>query len=334
MRNVERMKADDGENTDQRISSPPPSTLHYPLEILRAARPAQWTKNLLVYAAFLFTLGHFPILPAFLRATLGVFLFILLSTSAYLLNDIRDVERDRLHPRKRFRPIAAGRLPVSVAAWAAVVTGVGGLVGAWLASPAFFAVALLYVIITLSYSTVLKHIVLLDVMTLAAGYVVRAVAGAVILSAHVSFWLVLCTLLLALFLGLCKRRGELMGLEGNPTATRAILGEYTVELLDQMISVATASALITYALYTYYTPTGRDIPEMWLFRDHLFTATVPFVVYGIYRYLYLVHRHDLGSAPETVFLRDRPLQINTVLWVLTCLVALVLGRGIGTAPLP
>jgi 4-hydroxybenzoate polyprenyltransferase len=294
--------------------------------LLRAARPHQWIKNLLVYAGLLFTLGHAPFLPGFLRATLGALLFCCLSSAAYLINDARDVETDRLHPAKRNRPVAAGELRPSTAMTAAGALAVIGLAGAFAAGTAFGIVALVYFCVTLAYSFALKHVVLLDVMALAAGYVLRAVAGAAILGVPASFWLALCTLLLALFLGLCKRRGELTARADSATA-RAILEEYTVPLLDQMISVVTSSALLAYALYTYFTPTTPLHGSPWRFEHHLLTFTIPFVVYGIYRYLYLVYRRDLGDAPEDIFLKDRPLQANTVLWVLSCITAMLVGSA-------
>lgn len=295
-------------------------------DLLRAARPRQWIKNLLVYAGFLFTLGHQPIAPAFLHATAAFFLFSLLSSAAYLLNDVRDVHQDRQHPRKRYRPIAAGRVSIPTAITASLVLAATGIAGAFLLRPTFGFTALAYLAITLSYSFVLKHVVLLDVLALAFGYVLRAVAGAAALAVPASFWLALCTLLLALFLGLCKRRAELSGPVVNPAEYRAILGEYTLPLLDQMISVATSCALLAYALYTWFTPTHASPAMPWRFHDHVLTFTIPFVVYGIFRYLYLVYRQDRGGSPETLFLEDRPLQVNIALWAFACAVAMTAAR--------
>jgi 4-hydroxybenzoate polyprenyltransferase len=297
-------------------------------ELLAAARPRQWIKNLLVYAGLLFTLGHAPFIPGFLRSTLGVLLFCCLSSAAYIVNDALDVRQDRLHATKRHRPLASGRLGASTAWAAAVALAAVGLAGAFAAGAAFGVIALAYFVIALAYSAFLKRVVLLDVMALALGYVLRAVAGAAILTVPASFWLALCTLLLALFLGLCKRRGEMTTPSG--AGTRAVLEDYTVPLLDQMISVVTSSALLAYALYTYFTPTSAALAVRWRFRDHLLTFTIPFVVYGIYRYLYLVYRRGAGDAPEDVFLKDRPLQANTVLWVLACIAAMLLGRALAS----
>lgn len=293
------------------------------MELFRAARPRQWIKNLLLYAGLLFTVGREPFVPGFLRATLGFVLFCCLSSSAYLLNDLRDAEQDRLHPVKRNRCIAAGRLSASAALMASLLLAGVGLLGAFVADRLFGVIALAYFAVTLAYSLVLKHVVLLDVLALAAGYVFRAVAGAAIVGVPASFWLALCTLLLALFLALCKRRGEMTA--QPETGARAVLEEYTVPLLDQMIGIATSSALVAYALYTYFTPTAQSTAATWRFRDHLLAFTIPFVVYGIYRYLYLVYRRNLGDAPEEIFLRDRPLQANTILWLLACALAVLLG---------
>ncbi|HEY3267410.1 MAG TPA: decaprenyl-phosphate phosphoribosyltransferase [Armatimonadota bacterium] len=294
------------------------------MSILQAARPRQWVKNLLLYAGFLFTLGRVPVGPAFVRSTIGALLFCCLSASAYLVNDVRDVESDRRHPEKRYRPIAAGRLSPRTAICAALILAAAGLAGSFALSMEFGALAAAYLAVTLAYSFALKHVVLLDVMALAAGYVIRALAGAAAVPVPASFFLALCTLLLALFLGLCKRRAELTAAEHDPTASRAILGEYSPALLDQMISVVTSSALLAYALYTYFTPTAQKPGPEWRFHAHLLTATIPFVVYGIYRYLYLVYQQGLGESPEAIFLKDRPLQWNTLLWAAACVAAVLM----------
>lgn len=289
-------------------------------ELLRAARPYQWIKNLLLYAGFLFTLGAGRTLADFGRATAGVVIFCCLSASAYILNDLLDAEGDRRHPAKRNRPIASGRLsPVSALA-AAIILGLLGLAAAWLMDPGFGLISSVYLALTLAYSTFLKRVVLLDVMVLALGYVVRAVAGAVIIHVPASFWLALCTMLLALFIGLCKRRAELSS-NNQGAPMREVLAEYSLPLLDQMIGVVTSSALLAYSLYTYFTPTNTAAAPAWRFANHLLTFTIPFVVYGIYRYLYLVYRRNEGESPEALFLHDGPLRYNTALWALACAVA-------------
>ena len=298
------------------------------IQLLRAARPHQWIKNLLLYAGFLFTLGAGTTLAAFGRATAGVLIFCCLSASAYILNDVLDTESDRCHPAKRNRPIAAGRLAPTSALAAAFILASFAVAGAFLMDTGFGLISGVYFVLTLAYSTFLKRVVLLDVIVLALGYVVRAVAGALIIHVPASFWLALCTMLLALFIGLCKRRAELSSVnEGGPM--REVLADYSLPLLDQMISVVTASALLAYALYTYFTPTFAPNNALalsaWRFENHLLTFTIPFVVYGIYRYLFLVYQRNEGELPEALFLHDRPLRYNTALWALACAIARLAG---------
>lgn len=297
--------------------------------LIESARPRQWIKNLLVYAGFLFTFGCVPTGWAFLKATEGFIAFCLLSSAAYLLNDLCDSSNDARHPTKKHRPITSGRLSEKAAAVAAVICLVWGLaITVWL-GPLFAALAALYVIVTIAYNVALKHTVLIDVMTVSAGYVIRAFAGAAAIDVPASFWLAFCTLLLALFLSLCKRRAEMTVLQETAGDHRAILNHYTVPLLDQMISVVTASALMAYALYTYHTPTTDVVTARWSFREHLLTATIPFVVYGIYRYLFLVYTRHLGGAPEVLFLKDRPLLLNVILWGIVSAATVYIGRSIG-----
>jgi 4-hydroxybenzoate polyprenyltransferase len=283
-----------------------------------ALRPKQWTKNALLFAGLLFTLdAHHP--PAdFVHAAVAFALFCLLSGCAYLVNDIRDAAADRLHPQKRLRPIASGRLPVG-AAWAftLIVTPLT-LAAGWLAlGHRFTLVALAYFVLTLSYSFGLKNVVIVDVMAVAAGFVLRAVAGAAALPVRVSEWLLLCTFLLALFVALMKRRAEITAL-GNGTATRPILAEYSLPYLDKMVTLVATTCLVSYLLYTVLSPTGRQHPYL--------MATSPFVLYGLFRYLYLVHQKGMGEAPEVILLRDKPLLVNLALWVCSVILALLVRR--------
>ena len=280
------------------------------LALLVSLRPKQWTKNLLLFAGLLFTLGGRHEASQFGRAALGFVLFSVLSGVVYLVNDLADREADRRHPRKRRRPIASGELGSGLALGAAVVLGLIGLVGSFALGLGFGTVALLYFAMTLGYSFYFKHVVLLDVLVLAAGFVFRAIAGAIVIGVSISSWLILCTLMLALFLGLSKRRAELISLQlaGTPT-TRRILDEYSPAMLDQMIVIVTSSCLMSYALYTINSDTAHAHPTL--------MATIPFVIYGIFRYLYLMHRHSLGEAPDAVLLEDRPMLINVLLWGLT-----------------
>lgn len=285
------------------------------LTILEAMRPRQWVKNLFVFAGLLFTLdAHHPA-SAFLRVGLAFGLFCLLSGSIYLLNDLVDAERDRKHEKKRRRPVASGRLGKR-AAWNSFVAGITlGLAGSFAMGLEFGAVAITYVALSLVYSARLKEVVILDVMLIAGGFVLRAAAGAVAIDVYISRWLLMCTTLLALLLALAKRREELLGLEAEAGSHRPSLDHYTVPFIDQMIGITASATIISYALYTFFSATGRAHPSL--------MGTVPFVIYGIFRYLFLIQRRLGVDSPELVVVRDRPLVINILLWVLTS--ALIVG---------
>ena len=274
-------------------------------------RPRQWVKNLFVFAGLvfaqrLFTASVWPALAAFA-------IFCALSGAIYLLNDVADRDKDRLHPRKRERPIAAGLLAVPVALGSATLLIVAGLAAAVALSPGFAVVALAYVILLTGYSVVLKHVVIVDVLTVALGFVLRAVGGALAIGVDISGWLLICTVLIALFLALGKRRHEYLTLEGEAARHRPILAEYSAGLLDQMIAVVTASTVTAYALYTMSPETVAK------FHTQLLPATLPFVLYGIFRYLYLLYRRQLGGNPSELFLNDRALLVNTIGWILAVL---------------
>jgi 4-hydroxybenzoate polyprenyltransferase len=280
------------------------------MALLVALRPKQWTKNALLFAGLLFTLDQRHPAADFIRAVLGFGLFCALSSVVYLVNDLADRESDRRHPKKRLRPIAAGELSPQVALVAAVILGVGGIILSFALDFRFGLVGLTYLLLTFAYSFRLKHVVLLDVLVLAAGFVLRAVAGAVAIHVSISVWLILCTLMLALFLGLSKRRAELLATKvAGAVGTRRILEEYSAEMLDQMIVIVTSACLMSYALYAAASPAAGRHPYL--------MATIPFVIYGIFRYLYLMHRHALGESPDTVLLEDRPMLINVLLWGVT-----------------
>jgi 4-hydroxybenzoate polyprenyltransferase len=280
-----------------------------PLNLLHSLRPRQWTKNLFVFGALVFAqrLGD---RAAVAKATLAFVIFCALSGAVYLINDVIDREQDRHHPLKARRPIASGALNASVAVAVAVLIGVAALSASWTLGPPFLSVALAYLVLQAAYSTVLKHIVIVDVLTIAAGFTLRAVAGGKAIMVPVSHWLVLCTGLLALFLALGKRRHELLLLAADATGHRRILEDYTPYLLDQMISVVTASTLIAYAFYTISPETTQK------FNTSLLSLTIPFPLYGIFRYLYLVHRKDQGGSPSDLLLEDRPLLICIALWAI------------------
>ena len=286
--------------------------------VLVSLRPRQWVKNLfvfggLIFAQRLFTPSLWPALAAFV-------IFCGLSGAMYLLNDVADREKDRLHPDKRLRPVAAGRLrPRAAVGAAAVLIALGLGLGAWL-SPRFALAGLAYGVLLGAYSAWLKHIVIVDVLVVAIGFVLRAVAGALAIDVAISGWLLICTILLALFLALGKRRHEVLALEGNAARHRPILAEYSAGLLDQMIAVVTASTVTAYALYTMSPETVAK------FHTQLLPATLPFVLYGIFRYLYLLYHRRLGGNPSEIVLRDRALLINTCLWLLMVLL-IIYGTG-------
>ena len=280
---------------------------HLLLSLLLALRPRQWAKNGLLFAGLLFTLGEPQPPHALGRACLAFAIFCLLSGCGYLINDLRDREMDRLHPKKRFRPLASGALSVPAAiGFVAVGLSASLFLAGWILGFSFLMVALAYIATTVSYSLYLKNVVIVDVMTVAAGFVLRAVAGAVALPVKASEWLLLCTFLLALFIALMKRRAELVAL-GEATATRPILAEYNMGFLDQTGTLVATACLIAYLLYTVISPTGQAHPGL--------MATCPFVLYGLLRYLHLTHRQNLGEAPEMVLAHDRPMQVNLALWI-------------------
>ncbi len=277
------------------------------LNLFISLRPGQWTKNLLVFAGVLF--GHRLMEPAAVASACFAFaVFCALSGVVYLMNDIADRETDRSHPLKARRPIASGELPVRTAVAAAVLIGGGALFSSIVLGRSFTAVAIGYVALQALYSGPLKHIVIIDVLTLAIGFVLRAVAGAVAVQVEISNWLLVCTVLLALFIALAKRRHEIVLLAGDAATHRPILGEYSPYLLDQMISVVTASTLIAYIFYTVSPETQAKFGTQWL------GLTIPFPLYGIFRYLYLVHRREGGGSPADLLLTDRPLLVCVALW--------------------
>jgi len=278
--------------------------------LLISLRPGQWTKNLLVFAGLLFAKRLFD--PrAVADATAAFAVFCALSGAVYLVNDIADREIDRRHPIKMRRPIASGALPLPVAASIAVLLLIGGLAGAFSINAQFGFVSVGYVALQVLYSVTLKHLVILDVLTIAMGFVLRAAGGAFAIDVEISQWLLVCTILLALFIALAKRRHELVLLADGATGHRPILGEYSAYLLDQMIAMVTASTLVAYIFYTISPETQEK------FGTALLELTIPFPIYGIFRYLYLVHRRDGGGSPAELLLTDRPLLACVALWAVS-----------------
>jgi 4-hydroxybenzoate polyprenyltransferase len=288
--------------------------------LLVSMRPGEWTKNLFVFAGLLF--GQRLTDPAAIVRSIGAFtIFCALASVVYLVNDVMDREQDRQHPRKRLRPVASGALQTPTALRAAAVLAVGALGAAWWMGLAFGCVATAYVLLLVLYSGPLKHIVIIDVLTIAIGFVLRVVAGAVAVAVPMSPWLLICTILLALFLGLSKRRHELTLLADGAIGHRRILQEYSPYLLDQMIGVVTASTLMAYILYA----TSHETAEK--FGTSLLGLTIPFPLYGIFRYLYLVHHREGGGSPAELLLNDRPLLACVALWAVA--VAVIIYRPFG-----
>jgi 4-hydroxybenzoate polyprenyltransferase len=285
------------------------------LEIWKSLRPAQWIKNFFIFAPLIFSMNiqNWPLVS---RATAAFFLFCFLSGSVYILNDLLDREEDRFHPLKSQRPIASGKLRPSWAISAFVFIAGLSLVGAYLLNTAFFISVIIYLILQISYSFHLKHVVILDVFIIAFGFFIRVIAGGLAIEVEISPWLLICTLLLALFLALSKRRHELLLLDREADVHRPILKEYNPYLLDQMIGVVTASTLISYTLYTISEETIAK------FGTKNLIYTVPFVLYGIFRYLYLVHQKSEGGTPESLIIRDKPLLFDICLWIVSAVVIL------------
>lgn len=285
--------------------------------LVRALRPLQWTKNGVVVAALVFG-GELFAAGSLARAAAAAIVFCCASSGVYLVNDLRDAEGDRVHPQKRHRPIAAGLVTPTHAALAAAALFAIALAGAWLVRPPFLAVVLGYLALMAAYSYGLKRLAILDVFAIAAGFVLRAVGGAVAIAVPVSPWLYVCTMLLALFVGFGKRRHELTSLVAEAAGHRANLEAYSVPLLDQIIGIVAAATVMAYALYTVDAP---NLPG-----NHAMMLTIPFVVYALFRYLYLIHRRDLGGAPEALLFADRPLLGCIAGWGLSSVAILYLGR--------
>lgn len=287
----------------------PSARRHTPVSLTVAAikqlRPKQWAKNVFLLAALLFSRSFFDP-QALLHVAMGVAAFCLVSSSGYVLNDLLDREADRLHPKKRFRPIASGALPVPLAIVELLVAASVGLSLAYAVSPLFLAITLCYLTTTLSYSWFFKHIVILDVMFLASGFVWRAVAGAVAIGVDVSPWLFVCTAFLALFFGFNKRRGELLAL-GDKKGTRKNLADYSPAMLEQFQAIVTGNVVLSYALYTILS----EDTSKWM------VVTLPYVLYGIFRYVYLIDQEGAGDAPDETLLSDKPLLVTGVLYALT-----------------
>jgi len=280
--------------------------------LIKELRIHQWIKNGFVLIPLVFDRQLFLVEP-FIRTIIGFFLFCFVSSSVYLINDVMDVEADRLHPKKKNRPIASGDLSIPVAVSSAIVLVVGSFIGAFFLSKAFLIILVLYFFINLAYSMKLKHVPLVDVFIIAAGFVLRVGAGVSIIEVErFSPWLYAVTSVFALFFALGKRRGELATVQTNNNNQRRVLDGYTIPLLDQFITIASATTIISYSLYTFSAP---NLPE-----NHTMMLTIPFAIFGIFRYLYLIQVNNEGGAPDELVLSDRPLQITFILFALSVLV--------------
>jgi len=277
--------------------------------LLKTMRLRQWIKNGFIFFALIFDKQLFMLAP-FLRTLAGFFLFCLISSAVYLLNDIADVEADRQHPEKRYRPLASGALPVNVAVGAAILLSlVALLLGYWMA-PAFAGILAIYLILNILYSFWLKHVPILDVLIVSSGFVLRVAAGVTLITVErFSPWLYVITTLFSLYIGLGKRRAEMNLLAGGAAAHRKVLDGYTIPLLDQYITIVSGMTIITYSLYTFSAP---NLP-----LNHSMMLTIPFVVYGIFRYLQLIQTGHAAGAPDEVALKDRALQVTVLLWGLS-----------------
>ena len=283
--------------------------------LVRLARPSQWLKNGVVLAALVFS-GEAIHISALEVAALAVAIFCLLSSSVYVLNDLVDRDKDRRHPLKKGRPIASGQVSPAAAILFCALLLVVALTGAWFINWSFFIISLGYFVLNFSYSFWLKNIVIVDAMSIAVGFVLRAYAGAYAIEVPASKWLLINTLFLALFLAFGKRRHELVFLEDDAASHRTILSKYSPYLLDQLIGIVTASVVVVYMLYTFSPEVSTKLGT-----ENLF-LTIPFVIYGIFRYLYLIHQEEKGGSPTRVLISDRPILVNVILWLATVVLVL------------
>ncbi|MBD2866162.1 decaprenyl-phosphate phosphoribosyltransferase [Paenibacillus oceani] len=283
--------------------------VHSIIPFIQCLRPKQWTKNVLVLAAFLFSLNKIS-LSAGVDAFLGFLLFCATSGVVYIVNDWFDLEKDRAHPVKKFRPMAAGRIPPNAALTFGLIL-LGASFAFALSKNLMFGLLLIaYFLMNVAYSAWLKHVVLLDIMIIAAGFVMRSVGGGLIIGVQLTPWFLVCTMLLALFLAVSKRRHEFISMP-DKASRRKVLKLYSTQLLDQLISIVTTSTIISYSLFTF--TSGSNYHMMW---------TIPFVMYGIFRYLYLIYMKDEGGSPEKILLEDKPMLITVLLYGLSVFVIL------------
>ncbi|MCP5097132.1 MAG: decaprenyl-phosphate phosphoribosyltransferase [Chloroflexi bacterium] len=282
--------------------------------LFKTMRPRQWTKNLFVFVGLFFD-GQLIDLGSVLRTLAAFALLCLMSSAVYLMNDLADIESDRQHPEKKKRPLPSGKLDPTTARIASILFAAGSLVAGFLLEPLFGWIILTYFIIQIAYTFYFKHVVLLDVSFVTMGFVLRIAAGvSIITEQRFSPWLYLFGGFLALFMILGKRRHELVLLGENASSHRSILKEYNLDLIDRLLSIVTTSVIVSYSLYSFL---AEGLPE-----NHIMMLTIPFLIYGIFRYLYLIHVRHEGGAPEEILLRDRPMQITLVLYAIVVFIAL------------
>ncbi|MFX3646106.1 MAG: decaprenyl-phosphate phosphoribosyltransferase [Paenibacillus sp.] len=287
------------------MSSPTTGTGSTASGLIRLLRPKQWTKNLLLFAALLFSFEEIRT-ETILATLLGFILFSLVAGCVYILNDFVDRDRDRQHPVKKYRPMASGQVNPTHALWFGIILLMLSLGTAFMMNPLFGVLCIVYFLLNVSYSFVLKHLVILDMMTIAAGFVLRAIAGGVLIHVPFTPWFLICTMLLSLFLAIGKRRNELTLLEGNTGSHRKVLDNYSITLLDQFNTIVTTATIISYSLFTF--TSDRTIHLMW---------TIPLVIYGMFRYLYLIHMKNQGGSPDRVLFEDKPILITVILYVIS-----------------
>jgi 4-hydroxybenzoate polyprenyltransferase len=313
-----------------RVEPPPSPVVHpvlppirrrrpLPLAIFKELRPKQWLKNGLIFFGLVYAM-HVTNVPLATRALLAFATFCLISSAGYVFNDLKDAALDRRHPTKRFRPIAASEIPIGLAWALAVGLFVGGFIIAFALGIPFTLTCLAYVLITLSYSQWLKHVVLLDVFCIAAGFVVRAVAGAVAVDVPISPWLYVCTVLGSLVIAFGKRRAEILGMEDEAESHRPALEHYTLSFLDNLIVITSTASVMAYSLYTF---SAENVP-----KNHMMMITIPVVLYGIFRYLFLLHVRGVGGSPEDLLLSDRSLAISVILFLALSSCILYFGSGV------
>ncbi len=281
-------------------------------ELLITMRPSQWYKNLILFISIIFSF-NIKNLEIWAIAIFAFVIFCLLSGGEYIINDIIDLEKDKKHPKKQKRPIASGRLKLNYALISAIILIVGGITASYFINIPFMILSISYVLLILLYSLRLKHLIIVDLLVISIGFVIRAIAGGVAINVFISPWLIVCTFLLALFLAIAKRRHELVLLGDEGKNHRKILSEYSTNVLDQMMSIATAALIISYSMYTF------------LSNNYYMMLTIPFAIYGIFRYLFLVHSTNFGGEAEMLF-KDKGMQICIVLWGVTAIGVLYIGK--------